>query len=400
MKKIWEYLKNRQALTNLLVVCSGIAFYMLLKHFSSVCNVVAGFFSVIAPFIWGCIIAYLLSPVSHFFMNRIFGRMKRRKAARVLAVTITFLLALCVIALILIAVIPQLLSSVSVLLKNMDGYFESFKSTLQGWTLSVPFLSLDVEALVGTWSQAFAKIVQWLTDNGDGIIGGAMQVGSSVLDFALALILSVYILLDEENILSTIRRCMKALFGMGRYARLSQFTHRSNRIFMRYVGSNLLDSLIVGAANFLFMMILGIPYPLLITIIVALTNLIPTFGPIIGAIPSLILILIINPVQALWFLIFTIILQLLDGNLIKPLLFGDTTGLRPVWVLLAIIIGGRLFGMIGMLLGIPIFAILSFVLDEAINKRLTERGLDVDGNATKDAADANGSEEAPEQDQP
>ena len=128
------------------------------------------------------------------------------------------------------------------------------------------------------------------------------------------------------------------------------------------------------------MVILDMPYPLLISVIVGVTNFIPTFGPFIGAIPSLIIILLVRPLDALWFLLWTLVLQFTDGNILKPNLFKGPTGLRPLWVLASIIIGGRLFGIVGMILGIPLLSIVSSILEENISKRLAKRGYDDNGD--------------------
>ena len=136
----------------------------------------------------------------------------------------------------------------------------------------------------------------------------------------------------------------------------------------------------MGVANYLFMLIMGMPYALLITAIVAVTNLIPNFGPFIGAVPSVLILLLIDPWDALWFVVFTVVLQFLDGNVIKPLLFSDSTGLRPVWVLVAIIVGGGVMGIVGMLIGVPLFAIIFYLLNEWLETRLPERGFNLDGH--------------------
>lgn len=380
MRKLWDYLRTRQALTYLLIVMCGIAFYMLLQHFSVFRRIVGEVLSMLSPLILGAVIAYLLSPIVHFFEGHLFRRMKRRKAAHVLSVLLTLLLAFGLLVLVVVAIIPQLASSVTTLLQNLDGYFESCKQTLKTLASKVPLITIDIDELVGTSSELLESFVDWLTRNWENVLGGALRVSNNLIDFLLAVVLSIYVLLDEKHVIRSFRRWGKSICKPEKHERVGQVIGRCNRIFMNYVGGNLLDALIIGVANFLFLIILGIPYPLLITVIATITNLIPTFGPIIGAVPNLIIILIVSPLDALWFLIFTVAAQLLDGSLIKPLLFGDSTGLKPFWALAAIIVGGRLFGILGMLLGVPVFAILSTLIDDSIRKRLQRKGLDDDGN--------------------
>ena len=153
------------------------------------------------------------------------------------------------------------------------------------------------------------------------------------------------------------------------HSRLRTFFRQCNHIVLRYFGSDLLDSLLVGVANAIFMLIFRMPYVALISVIVGVTNLLPTFGPVIGAVPAALILLLVDPWKALWFVIWTMVLQTIDGYVIKPLLYGDTLGLPAVWVLVSIIVGGRIFGVLGVLLAIPFAAICSYLLDKIILKK-------------------------------
>ena len=379
MKKFFERVKTSRTLSNILVVMVGVLFYIVCLRFEAVRQFFSSISGMLAPLVWGAIIAYLVNPIAVFFKDNVFKRMRNRRAAHTIGVIIAFLLSLALIALIVISIVPQVVSSAGMLFGNLEGYFDSLKSTLVRWSDAIPGLELDVDSLIGTWSETFTLVSDWVVNNIDGILGASYRVGTGFVEFLLALVFSIYILLDKDNILRTFRRASISLLKENTYARTHELCAKANHIFIGFLGGNVLDSLIIGVANFVFMLIFGMPYPLLITVIVEETNFIPTFGPFIGAIPSALIIFMINPWHALWFLIFTVALQLLDGNVIKPLLFGDSTGLRPLWVLASIIIGGRFFGLAGMILGIPVLALISGILEDCIARRLKERGFNAEG---------------------
>ena len=215
-----------------------------------------------------------------------------------------------------------------------------------------------------------------------GILDASYRVGTSVVNFLLSLVISVYILLDKDKLIKTYNKWSYLLISESVYNEHRDFLRRCNVVFKNYIGGNVADTIIIGVATFIFMLIMKMPYALLISTIAGITNLIPTFGPIIGAVPCLFILILVNPWHALWYLIFVIVIQMLDGNVIKPLLFSDSTGLSPLGVLLAIIIGGRLLGIVGMLLGIPVFALVSEIATHQIEKRLKAKGCDLDEEDT------------------
>lgn len=377
MKKILNILKSPDTLANLLVVLAGILFYMLIKNIAVVGSVAAWIFHVLWPLILGLILAYLVSPMSDFFTDKILCKMKRRKAAQILGVIIAYLLLLVLTGLIVWAIVPQLISSGQLLVGNMEGYFNQAKDFLIRLKERYVFLDIDIDALVGSWSELFAKVSNWVLNNLLGsVVNASYSLGTKIVNFSLGLVISVYILLDKENIRCISARWRYSLSSEMAYARQNKFMTHCNEIFKSYIGGNVIDTLIIGIATFLFMLIMGMPYPLLVSTIAAVTNIIPTFGPIIGAAPCVFIFLLIEPIDALWYLIWVVVIQMIDGNVIKPILFSDSTGLSPLSVLLAIVIGGRLFGLVGMLVGIPVFALISEVVSQSIDRRLRAKGYD------------------------
>ena len=365
--------------------CSAVALYVLLTNLNEVRGFLAQIFSYLSPVIYGIIIAYLLNPIVRFFADRCFGWMRHRKLARGLGVAIATLLLLLALAFIAISIFPQLIASVEGLVANLDQYVAGIQSKLNELAARFEFLHLNLSETI-QWTQLLKKAVEWLPQNLPAILNTSVRIGSGVFNACITFIIAIYILMDQERLVHGIKSLCVLVFSPTTCLRLRRFCAHCNHIILRYVGSDLLDSLIIGVANFLFMLIFNMPYPLLISVIVGITNLIPTFGPIIGAVPSALIILLVNPWKAFWFIIWTMILQTLDGYVIKPLLYGDTLGLPAVWVLISIIVGGRIFGILGVLLAIPFAAICSYLIDKIIQKKQLARAA-ADG-ASSAASDA------------
>lgn len=380
-----------------IIICGAILFYAMVTHFGVVWNALGFILGILAPIIIAAIIAFLLNPVVMFFEKKVFQRLRFRSGKYLHGFCVVFvMLVLCVLILLLLAlIISQLAVSVKQLIDNFDNYLNAFVNMLNRLLadsvkeiniLGINLMELDTSGI----SKVMNEIVQWVTGHTEGIIGGAMSVGSNLINTMITIMLTIYMLLDVRHLKKGISRFFRAVMVPQRYNRFSVLCSKGGRIFLRYFGSNLLDSLIIGVLCYLFMLIMGLPYSLLIAVIVGVFNFVPTFGPLVGAIVSAFLILLVNPWGALWFIIYSMVSQFFDANLIKPKLFGDTTGLRPMWVLAAIIVGGGLFGVVGMLLGVPMVAIIAIVVNDRIEKSLKKRaymkevGETDEGNAGKD----------------
>ncbi|MBE5816562.1 MAG: AI-2E family transporter [Clostridiales bacterium] len=380
MKKIVAYFRSHRLLASLCILLISIAFYMILDNFTAVGNLLSRLISIINPLLWGAFLAYLLDPIASFLEKHVFSKMKKRNAARTISIIITVFISLSVITLCVALVVPQLISSVKLLIDNIDGYLDSFRDLISGIVQKHPQIGNEIEDLLGSWEKVVTAISSWIGDNIGNIVGTSVKVGEGIFNAFLAIVFMIYMLFDKASILRLFRRIFRARLSDEKYDKLNAISVKSNSIFKRYLVGNITDALIIGVLNFIFMSIFGMPYALLISLIVCVTNLIPTFGPIIGAVPSLFILLLVEPSYALWFLIWTIVLQLSDSSLIKPWLFGDSTGLSPLGVLAAIIIGGRIFGIVGMFLAVPVAAIIAYVFKEYLDKNLERNGCDSDGN--------------------
>ena len=374
MKNRWrEHIDLSKVLSLSLALCIAILFYFLMLNFSRLLAVIGGVFGLFAPFIYGAVIAYLLEPVCAFFEKKLFGKMKKRALAQTLSVIVTLVLAFCLLGLMLVTVVPQLVNSVSLLISNSDVYYGKAMSFFEGLESRYPYIEVEYEKLVGSWAELLSTAVTWVQNNISRILDASIRAGSDLVSLALALIFSIYIMLAKAGILEKTGRFVRACVSDARYERLAAFLRRCNEVFRGFISGSLLDTLIVGVINLIVMLILDMPYAALISVIVALTNLIPTFGPIIGAAASVLLLALADPVSVLWFLILTVALQGCDAYLIRPLLMKGSTGLGALGVLLAIIVGGKLFGILGMLLAIPVVAIISELTSAWVSRVLSAR---------------------------
>jgi len=381
MKKYWNQIDWAKTFSYAVAAAAVVLVYMLFNHLGSLVSAVGKVFYYLSSFLTGVIIAYILSPLSLWIQRTVFKHMRNRRTATALSVLITFLLLFGVVGLIFSFAIPQLADSISTLASNLTGYFDTFEKHLIRFSQLelMQHLGLNFDTFLDFAEKIMDKIKNWLTENPNDVANVVVNVGSSVVNIIISLIISVYVLLDWKRFVFNFKRFGKAVLGESNRAKLKYVAQRSDNIFKGFIRSNLLDALIIGVLNFLFMLIMGMPYNLLISVIVGVTNIIPTFGPIIGYVPCALILVLINPWQALWFSIFTVVLQMSDSNIIKPLVFKDAVGLSPLWVLVSIIVGARISGILGMLLAIPVTGIIAFLLEDFIRAQLAKKGVEDTG---------------------
>ena len=381
--------KKKKWFAYTVATCSAVLLYVILAHLGNIIGGIQSFFSFLRPVISGIIIAYVINPLAKFFERRVFNKLKSEKTRWTLSALCALIVLIMFVSLLFVALIPQLVDSVSTLVSNMDTYVDALQDALKGFeTGSKGIFGLEFAALANVGDTILEKISDYFSNNMDSIIGGTESGGKSVLntvatgtanagkgvfDLVMAFILAVYFLLDKPRISRNSIRLMSLVMKPESYEKTKEFLVRCNDILIRYISVDVIDGLIVGIVNFLFMVIMGMPYAALISVIVGVTNLAPTFGPIVGAIIGGFVLVLFNPWYALWFLIFTVILQTLDAYIIKPRLFGGSLGVSALMIIVAIVLGGRLFGVGGIILAIPFAAIFDFIWNDYVIKKLEER---------------------------
>jgi len=382
-KEKW-YRLDSHSISNLLVVCAGILLYLTLTHLPQVKAALDSFLDVLTPFIAGFIIAYLLNTPAAFFERQVY---QRRKHARALSILTVYLIALFIIVILLQLILPQVADSVASLVGNISLYLDNLNTMVQNLTQRF-HLDLDIlSGLLDDYQSILNKAAGFITSSMPQLLNFGVAVGNGVVTGLTAVIASIYMLMGKARLQQQLKKLIYALFPAKGSHHILSVASRANGVFVGFINGKLLDSAIIGVLCFLLTSIFRIPYAVLVSVVVGVTNVVPFFGPLIGAIPCLMILLIVDPWAALRFGILIVALQQFDGNILGPKILGDSTGLSAIWVLVAIVVGGGLFGFLGMVLGVPTFAVLYSLVREWADDRLAKKGINADGEAVSERAD-------------
>ncbi|MBQ7464075.1 MAG: AI-2E family transporter [Lachnospiraceae bacterium] len=356
-----------------IATCSAVILFVLLMNVPILISYVQVGIGYLKPVIAAVIIAYLLNPILTFFERTIFSKIRSNKLKRSLGVFLTALAVIALFILLLVAIIPQIIGNIVLFANNFGSYANSLLKMLGQFRQTAAKFNIDISNFTNVGDNIIKFMTQNIPKNVGSIINTSMNIGKSVFNGIVAFIIAIYLLLDKERMIKGGKHLLRLVLPDRRYAESALFWKRCNKILLSYVGGELLDSLIVGLANFLFMTVTGMNYKILVSVVVGLTNLAPTFGPIVGALIGSFILLFANPWDALLFLIFTVIIQTVDGYILKPKLFGTSLGVSSLWILIAIILFGKIFGFMGILLAIPLAAICDFIYEDWILKKLEKR---------------------------
>ncbi len=374
-----------------LVIAASILFYMFLENFSWFTGIVSTILGILSPIILGFVLAYILNPVLRFFENKCFSPLfskshnikNPKKVSRALGVFTTIFLALAIIAALIWLVIPQLFASIAVMASNIPNYITTSQAFIDNLLKAYPDLLQYANSLFDYITPMLADITPQLAKFAGSMASGVWQFASSVINFFVGIVVSIYVLYSKEIFASQFKRVCYALFNKSFCKRLFNAAKVTDKTFGGFISGKILDSFIIGVICFIVCSIFGIPYTPLVSVLVGVTNIIPFFGPFFGAIPSAFIILLESPIKSLIFIIFVIILQQVDGNLIGPKILGDSTGLSAFWVIFAILVGGGLFGVLGMFIGVPVFAVIYTFFTAFIDSRLQKKNLPVEADKYK-----------------
>lgn len=358
-----------------IATCSAVILYMLLSNISTFIEAIDSFFAFLSPVITGIVIAYIFNPVANFFETTIFKNLKNEKTKWKVSVAVTILVILLAIVLLFVALIPQLVDSVSTFITNLGGYVDSSMALLKEFETGSQssFFGINLSGIANIGENVLNKIGAYFSENMNSVVSSSLNFGKGFFNILIAFILAIYLLLDKKRIQIGFAGLINLVMKPESYKKTADFFSRCNNILIRYISFDAIEGVIVGVINFFYMLIAGMPYSVLISVIVGLTNLAPTFGPIIGCVIGAFILVLVKPIYALSFIIFTIILQTVDGYIFKPRLFGESLGVSPLMILISIVLGGRLFGVIGILLAIPVAAIVDFVWKDYVLKKLEDK---------------------------
>ena len=375
MKKKFEKMMARPWAAYTFAACCAVLLYLALSHFYVITAGFAALWKLLSPVFIGIVVAYLLNPISDIFEFKVFRKVKNRSAAHFWSVVLTVLCFVLFLAVLLLALIPPLVQSVSKLISNWDNYTDKLQELLEK---AIAFaqsknITLDVSNISTLIDNGMNTLKDWLVENYKTILSKVGSVGTSVSNYAVGIVFGVCFLFVEKTLVSFLKKIRTALFKKGRLDRNNDLLKRCHNVFIRYLGCTLLDAVIMGVGAFIFALIMRMPYAGLIAVVVGVTNVIPTIGPMIGAVIAMFFLVLDKPVNALWFFIFSCLWQTVDGLIIKPRLFKGSLGIPAVWTLVLIILGGKIAGMLGILLAIPLAAILVILYHETVEPKLNKR---------------------------
>ncbi len=390
MKFRWDKKYLYWGITAFLVIAASICFYSLLFHGNSIKD---GFFRVLSitmPIIDGMVLAYLLAPILNFIEHKALLPLckkmklttegKNRSRIRALGILLTFILAGLFVYGFASMVLPQLISSI----RSIILLFPTYVNNLIKWISELLKDNPDIESVVSEYLERYSHELElWLNNSIlPGLNDLVKQISISIIgflkamwNFIIGIIISIYLLASKEKFLAQGKKIIYAMMDKAHGDQVVEDLQFIDRTFGGFISGKLLDSLLIGIICFFCINLIGTPYPVLISVIVGVTNIIPFFGPFLGAVPSIILILMVDPLQALYFLIFVLVLQQFDGNVLGPKILGNSTGLGGFWVIFSITLFGGLFNVPGMIVGVPLFAVVYAGIRRKVNRNLKNRGL-------------------------
>lgn len=377
-----------QGLTLLLVVIVCLVIYFALLRLEMISNVIHLILGILKPIIYGFAIAYLLNPIvkkvdEHLipYINKHFPNSKKAaQISRGTGIFIAVILLISIITALCNMMLPELYKSIWNMVSTVPSQLNTAvdqitKMMSKDTTTGQLFTNVLMQAtdFIQNWMKT--DLLEQVNVVMSNLTVGVINVVKELFNGIIGIIISVYVLWGKEVFSQQAKKIVYAIFKPNSANMILHLTIKSNEIFGGFIIGKIIDSVIIGILCFIGLSILKMPYTLLVSVIVGVTNVIPFFGPYIGAIPSAILITLSNPIKGLYFLIFILILQQIDGNIIGPKIIGNSTGLSAFWVVFSILLGGGLFGIPGMILGVPTFAVLSYIVTMLINHNLEKKNL-------------------------
>ena len=370
-------------LTIFCALAGTVLFFFLLFRLNAIEGFLGTLVSALQPVIIGIVLAYLLTPIAKN-VEKLFSKIPGvSKIARLLSAILTIIIGFAIVLIFCAMLLPQLIQSVSGLVQDLPGLLETQLGRLKQYLSTNDQASATVMNMI---TSAESYVVEWIKTNMlstiTSVAGRILSIGSAVINLVVAIIVTIYLLLGRERYVAQLRKLFLAICPSKRISgAVLDAAHQTNLIFSGFIRGKLVDSFIVGVICFVCLTLLKMPYTLVISVIVGVTNIIPMFGPFIGAVPSAFLLLLVSPGQCVIFLIFIILLQQVDGNIIGPRILGDSTGLSALYVTIAMLVFGKLLGFLGMLIGVPLFATLYYIVKRLAEYSLEQRSMPAETEA-------------------
>jgi hypothetical protein len=392
--RVKRLLENKHARLMFMIFIVGallIIFNQIVGNYESFSEGVGTIKTIISPFIYGFVMAYLLSPIYNATVRglyKLLGKYFKNKQrlfsfCKLVASVVAVVCLIGAVAGLIALIVPQVIESLTGILKSLpqrltqlSALFNDITSKMDNKRLAMKMSEIYAQVQTNLIELAQTKLLPGMGTLVGQVSTQVLLTLKTMMNVMIGVMACVYMLNSKERFQGQFKKVILATLPKEKAEAVFDFAKFTNRTFGGFINGKIIDSIIIGIICFILMEIFGFPYPILISAIIGITNVIPFFGPFIGAIPAAIIILLVSPIHALYFLVLIFVLQQVDGNIIGPTILGNTTGIASFWVLFSIVIGGGLFGFIGMVLGVPVFAIIYYYFSRSINKRLEAKGLE------------------------
>ena len=365
----------------LMFVLGTILLVRIVGSFNNTVKLLGQALQVIAPFLVGAFIAFILYPLVRFFYRNLFKNtlhMKSDKLSKWLSILVTYVIAIGVIAILMVFILPQLYTSITDIVDRLPVWYNNLTTMVDNFENRHADLGfIDYNVINEHLTSLYPKIISYLTDTLANllpyVVNTSMAIVKGIVNLIISIMVSVYMISDHKNIFYQFKKLLYAVFPKQAADTARTICRESTNIFLKFMYGKAIDSVIIGIICFICMNIFKFPYTVLISVIVGITNMIPYFGPYIGGVLGGIIIVIVNPVQVIFFAVMILVIQQFDGLFLGPKILGDSTGLKPLWVIFAIVVGGAMFGVLGMFLGVPTMAVICYILNIVVEHFLKKR---------------------------
>lgn len=380
MKKLLDNKVVQIGIMAFLVIAACILFTFVLIHVKDILEFISSIIKIMMPLIFGLVLAYIMHPIVNLFDKKVFKKVDKETTRRNLSILCTLFAILGIFVALFSIVLPELFQSIQSLIINVPDYLKEFEIYILDWLN-------DNQELKASVMQNYDKVAEYILNAANNVVlpvvdnivnglsTGIIGAVSFIFNLVVGLVFAVYLLANTKKFGAGIRKTLYSFFNVDKVNGFINEVKHINHVFGQFMVGKVCDSSIVAMSTFLFLLIFGYPYPLLIAVIIGLTDLIPYFGPYIGTIPSALLICLVDPIKALTFILWIVVLQQIDSNLITPRIQTKATGLPSFWVLFAITLFGGLFGIIGLLIAVPCFTIIYELACEFVDNNLKKKNM-------------------------
>lgn len=365
------------------IVAFGVLLYVGAQNVKTVTSFLAGIAGLLTPFILGFSMAFIMNVLLKLIEEKLFATLNRKKLPlweryrRPVCLILSILLLLGLVFVLIFMIVPEITRTIELIVAQLPGQMDQFFTWAQEKLASLQIPEEAIPHIQIDWSKVVDVVTNTLKNGGSAVFNTTIGITSSivggVMNFILGSVFSIYLLLQKEELTRQLKRALYAFLPEHRVKRILEVGSLTNRIFGKFVSGQCIEAVILGALCFVGMTIFSMPYAMLVSMMVGVTALIPMLGAFIGSGIGVFLILMVDPMTAVWFLVYIVILQQLEGNLIYPRVVGKSVGLPGLWVLVAVTIGGSLWGILGILVSVPVCSVLYTLLREAINIRLAKK---------------------------